>query len=101
MTEEAAHFTAVRNPKWANATHTQIECEVNFRHLYDEWVSFCADPTDMAPYSKEIFDRCAAGEFGDVVEYVSPFVMLPQSNILLPDTVLREHAAAPIPRVIL
>lgn len=73
-------YKSVKNCKWVNAEHTQIDCEVNFDHVgFEEWTPFCADPTDMfAPYCKEIFDKAAAGEFGEVAEYVAPPEPLPQ-----------------------
>ena len=69
MSHAPNFFTEVRNPKWTDQTKTKIACEVNFKHVnFEEWTSFCADPTDYMPYSKEIFDRAVAGEFGDIAE---------------------------------
>jgi hypothetical protein len=62
-------YTEIRNPKWSNVEKTRIDCEVNFKHVgFEEWTPFTACPLDSAPYSKEIFDRCVAGEFGEVAE---------------------------------
>lgn len=64
-------YTDVRMPRWLNAEHTRIECEVNFKHVgFEEYTLFCADPADIMPYSKEIFDRCVAGDFGPIAEYI-------------------------------
>jgi hypothetical protein len=68
-------YTTVRTPTWANAEHTRINCEVNFDHLNDEFVPFTADPTDSMEYSKTIFDECVAGQYGEITEYVAPFVV--------------------------
>lgn len=65
-------YIAVRNPRWADVEHMRIDCEVNFTHLPEEFVPFTADPKDLYPYCKEIFDRCVSGEFGPVAEYVPP-----------------------------
>jgi hypothetical protein len=66
-------FSAIRNPAWVNAEHTLIVCDVNFSHVnFEEWTPFCADPDDHMPYSKIIFDECAAGKWGVVAEYVPP-----------------------------
>ena len=79
-------YTAVRNPQWVDAAHTQIKCEVNFKHVgFEEWTPFTADPTDEMPYSKDIFDRAVAGEFGEVaqeqlLEVVETPIILPESN---------------------
>jgi hypothetical protein len=76
------YFVAVRNPVFANAEHTVIACEVNFKHVgFEEWTPFAADPNDYMPYSKIIFDKALAGEFGEVAEYVP----LPIEDIILPD----------------
>ena len=70
---EGNYYVAVRNPRWLNAEHTLIECEVNFSHVgFEEWTPFCADPNDYMPYSKPLFNECAAGQWGTVVEYVPP-----------------------------
>lgn len=66
-------YKDIRFPRWLNAEHTLIECEVNFRHVtFEEWTVFCANPNDYMPYSRDIFDRCANGEFGPVAEYIAP-----------------------------
>jgi hypothetical protein len=65
-------YSQVKNPVWANAEHTRIDCEVNFNHLPEEFVPFTADPTDVMEYSKTIFDECVAGNYGAIGEYVAP-----------------------------
>jgi hypothetical protein len=65
-------YSQVKNPVWANAEHTSIDCEVDFGHLDDEFVPFTADPTDKMEYSKTIFDECVAGQYGEIAEYVAP-----------------------------
>ena len=65
-------YSQVKNPVWANAEHTRIDCEVDFGHLNDEFVPFTADPIDSMEYSKTIFDECVAGKYGVIGEYVVP-----------------------------
>lgn len=65
-------YSQVKNPVWANAENTRINCEINFGHLPDEFVPFTADPTDKMEYSKTIFDECVAGQYGTIGEYVAP-----------------------------
>jgi hypothetical protein len=66
------YYSSVRNAKWLNDEHTLIACEVNFSHVgFEEWTPFCVDPNDYMPYSKQIFDECVAGRWGQVAEYVS------------------------------
>ena len=61
-------FTEVRNPKWLNPEHTRLNCEVNFSHLPEDWVLFTAVPSGDLKHTHEIFEKCVAGEFGDVVQ---------------------------------
>ena len=68
-------YSQVKNPVWANAQHTAIDCEVNFNHLPDEFVPFTADSADVMEYSKTIFDECVAGQYGAIAEYVAPPVV--------------------------
>lgn len=65
------NYIDVKNPVWANAQQTLINCEVNFNHLPEEFVPFTADPNDTGNQSsKQIFDDCKAGVYGPVGEYV-------------------------------
>ena len=65
-------YSQVKNPIWANAEHTCIDCEVDFGHLNEDFVPFTANPTDVMEYSKTIFDECVAGQYGEIAEYVAP-----------------------------
>lgn len=65
-------YTQVKNPVWADAEHTLIDCEVDFDHLDYDFVPFTADPNDVMEYSKTIFDECVAGQYGVIGEYVAP-----------------------------
>lgn len=62
-------YTEVKNPKWANAEQTLIDCDVNFSALEDEFVPFTASPNDSMPHGVEIFERAVAGEFGVVASF--------------------------------
>lgn len=63
-------YTQVKNPNWANAEHTVIECLVNFDAIDDEFVPFTAVAEGDYPHTHEIFERCVAGDFGPIAEYV-------------------------------
>jgi hypothetical protein len=65
-------YTTVKTPKWSNAANTQIQCEVDFNDLAEEFVSFTAVAFGDYPHTHEIFARCVAGEFGPVAGYVPP-----------------------------
>jgi hypothetical protein len=64
-------FSQVTNQQWANAEQTLIDCIVKFDNI-GEPVPFTANPNDTEAHGREIFARCAAGEFGDVAAYVPP-----------------------------
>jgi len=72
-------YSQVKNPKWVNAEHNLIDCEVDFGHLDDEFVPFTADPNDVMPYSKEIFDECVSGKYGEIAPYV-PYIPTAEDN---------------------
>lgn len=61
-------YSEVKNPEWVNEKKEQINCEVNFYHVNGEEFSlFCANPSDSVPYSKQIFDECVSGKWGEIV----------------------------------
>jgi hypothetical protein len=66
------NYTQVKNPVWANAEHTAINCEVNFDNLNKEFVLFTAVASGDYPHTHEIYARCVAGDFGAIVEYTAP-----------------------------
>lgn len=83
-------YAQVKNPVWADAEHTRIDCEVDFDHLNDEFVPFTANPDDVMEYSKTIFDECVAGKYGIIGEYVAPPI------IVDPPTPTKEELLAQI-----
>lgn len=66
------NYTTVKNPIWANAEETFINCEVDFDDLIEEFVPFTASANDTEEHTKEIFARCVAGDFGPIGAYVPP-----------------------------
>lgn len=60
-------YTTVKNPRW-NQDNTKIDCLVNFDNLGE--VPFSADPNDL-PHCQEIYQRCIAGDFGPIANYVA------------------------------
>lgn len=73
-------YTQVKNPKWANEQHSKIDCEVMFNHFPDEWIPFTTSQNDVMPYSKEIFNKCVAGEYGEIEPYSQPPVIPPTAE---------------------
>ena len=73
------NYTNVTNPKWSNAEHSTIDCEVTFDEIGT--VPFTANPLDTSnPSSKQIFDQCVAGDYGVVAEYVPPPPYVPTAE---------------------
>jgi hypothetical protein len=64
-------YSKIENPQWTNAENTAIDCVVTFDHI-GAAVPFTANPNDSEAHGREIFERCAAGEFGEVATYVPP-----------------------------
>lgn len=60
-------YINVTNPVWANQEKTKINCLVTFEKLGT--VLFTADPHDL-PHCIEIYERCLAGDFGPVADWV-------------------------------
>jgi hypothetical protein len=67
------NYKTVKNPKWANAEHTFINCEVDFDDLREEFVPFTASKDDVEAHSIEIFNRTVKGDFGEITEYIVPY----------------------------
>ena len=65
-------YTQVKNPQWANAEHTAINCDVDFDDLNEALVPFTAVASGDYPHSHQIFAECVAGNYGAIAEYVAP-----------------------------
>lgn len=67
------NYTNVKNPQWANQNKTIIDCNVLFDDFSPEYLPFTANPLDTSnPSSKQIYDECVAGIWGEVKPYVKP-----------------------------
>jgi hypothetical protein len=66
------NYTNVKNPVWANAEHTAINCDVDFDDLREELVPFTAVASGDYEHSHQIFAECVAGNYGEIAEYVEP-----------------------------
>jgi hypothetical protein len=65
-------YKKVLNPKWANAEHTAINCDVDFEGLNDDLISFTAVALGDYEHSHKIFSECLNGNYGAIAEYVPP-----------------------------
>ena len=62
-----------KNPKWANAEKTLIQVQAKWQHLESEgYLMFTANPNDVEAHGVDLYNRCVAGEFGAVADYVAP-----------------------------
>lgn len=62
----------IKDPQWANAEKTLINCLVNFDHLAEDYVPFTASETDVEEHGREIYALCLAEKFGKVGEFMPP-----------------------------
>ena len=83
-------YTDVKNPKWANAEHTAIDCEVDFDDLKEEYVPFTAVASGDYEHSHQIFAECVEGKWGDIEEYVEP----PAPEYVVPPAPTKEELLA-------
>jgi hypothetical protein len=59
--------TNTRNPVWANAEQTLIDCEIN--HPQYGWIPFTASPDDTEQHGRELFAFLSQGTIG---AYIAP-----------------------------
>jgi hypothetical protein len=65
-------YLQIKNPQWANAEHTMINCEVDFDDLVQEFVPFTAVASGDYEHTHQIFAECVDGKYGNIAEYVTP-----------------------------
>lgn len=61
----------MRNPKWADESHSSIDCLIKTNTLLDE-IPFTASLNDPEPHGREIFAKCIAGDFGEIATMEKP-----------------------------
>jgi hypothetical protein len=87
-----AFLTSLANPRWANAEHTLIDCEITTSQFGDEVLPFTANVNDVEAHGRAIFADVLAGAYGDIAEYVPPPPMIESTDIApseqMPDSVL-------------
>lgn len=62
----------IRNPIYSAPDNSTIDCEIE--HPVYGWIPFTANPNDVEPLGKEVYDACAAGNAGSVAPYVAPVI---------------------------
>ncbi len=67
-----ATLVFVTNPRWVDAEHTRIDCEITTSQFPGELLPFTANPNDVEAHGREIFEDIVAGKYGPIAEYVPP-----------------------------
>lgn len=67
-----SQLTSVLNPRWSNAEHTAIDCEITTSQFGDEVLPFTASKNDVEAHGQAIFADLVAGAYGPIAEYVPP-----------------------------
>ena len=65
--------TACTAPKWADAAHTIINCQVTFAQI-GKPLDFNATASDPETHGKSLFADLVAGKYGAIAEYTPPAV---------------------------
>lgn len=64
-------YTEVTNPRYSSPNNATIDMEVKFED-FDEVMPFTANPNDVMPHGRELYQRAVAGDFGEVAPYTGP-----------------------------
>lgn len=67
-----ATLTSLKNPRWANAEQTMIDCEITTSQFGDEILPFTASANDVEAHGRGIFADIVAGKYGPIAAYVPP-----------------------------
>ena len=67
-----AALTSLKNPQWANAQKTMIDCVITTSQLGEELLPFTASKNDVEAHGRQIFEDLVAGKYGAIAEYVAP-----------------------------
>jgi hypothetical protein len=65
-------LTSLKNPRWANAEQTAVDCEITTSQFGNEILPFTANQYDTEPHGRAIFADIVRGAYGTVAEYVPP-----------------------------
>jgi hypothetical protein len=63
-------LTSLKNPRWANAENTMIDCEITTSQFGDEVLPFTASSTDVEAHGRAIFAAIVAGNYGEIAQYI-------------------------------
>lgn len=63
-----SQLTSLKNPRWANAEKTMINCEITTSQFGNEVLPFTASKNDVEPHGRRIFADISAGVYGSIAE---------------------------------
>jgi hypothetical protein len=62
---------ACTDPKWADAAHTAINCQVTFAK-FGKPLEFIAMANDSENHGQSLYANLVAGKYGPIADYVAP-----------------------------
>jgi hypothetical protein len=65
-------INSAQNPKWADASNTMIDLEVDFDELDELYVPFTAQLSDPEEWGRTLFENAVNGDYGEVAAWVVP-----------------------------
>ena len=76
-----SQITSLKNPIWANAESTAIDCEITTSQFGDEILPFTASQNDTEQHGRDLFAKLVAGDFGPISPYVEPVKPIIESKV--------------------
>lgn len=73
-------LTSLTSPRWSNAEHTSIDCEITTSQFGDEILPFTASQNDVEAHGRTIFADIVEGKYGEIAAYVAPVVLAAESQ---------------------
>lgn len=65
-------INSARNPVWADYAQTEINIEVDFDELDEDFVDFTASPNDLEAHGVTLYNNAVNGDYGVIGAYVAP-----------------------------
>lgn len=63
-------YTEIKNLKWSSEEKKAIDCLVDSKVF--GIIPFTASPDDPMEYGVEIYNKCIAGDFGPIADFIPP-----------------------------
>ena len=65
-------ITSVKNPVWANAEKTKVDCVITTFDYGGEQLPFTAFKNDPELHGRQLFEEIVSGMYGPIEDYVPP-----------------------------